>query len=174
MLYRNIENQILYDVDTIDPNLGFTAFFRNVHIHSYFAIRRGGFDLESYVRGLPRFVDTKQEFIGKLLTDSAREIAEARQDRKRALFAEMNAELDDMPANRKYGLLGVVEYFVSETEDPHFADQLDHLKNEWIPQRRKWIAESETTAAARDAATAALDRVINFITLLEREAHGYM
>ena len=71
MLYRNVENQILYDVDTIDPNLGYTAFFRNVHIHSYFALQRGGFDLETYVRGLPRFVDTKQEFVGKLLTESA-------------------------------------------------------------------------------------------------------
>ena len=174
MLYRNVENQILYDVDTIDPNLGYTAFFRNVHIHSYFALQRDGFDLETYVRGLPRFVDTKQEFTGKLLTESARQIAEARQDRKRALFAEMNAELDDMPTNRKYGLLGVIEYFVGETEDPHFADQLNHLKEQWIPERRKWIAESETTAASRDKASDALERVIDFTTLLEHEAQGLL
>lgn len=174
MLYRNIENQILYDVDTIDPNLGYTAFFRNVHIHSYSALRRNGFDLEAYVRGLPRFVDTKQEFVGKLLTDSAREIGEARQERKRALFAEMNTELGDMPTNRKYGLLGVIEYFVSETEDPDFACQLDHLKDVWIPQRRQWIAESEKNVTARDKASAALERVINFTTFLEREAQGLM
>ena len=174
MLYRNVENQILYDVDTIDPNLGLTAFFRNVHIHSYFALQRDGFDLETYVRGLPRFVDSKQEFVGKLLTESAREIAEARQERKRALFAEMNDELDDMPANRKYGLLGVIEYFVSETEDPDFAGQLHHLKNKWVPQRRRWIAESETTVAAREKAAAALDRVINFTSLLEQEAKGQL
>lgn len=173
LLYRNIENQVLYDADTIDPNVGYTAFFRNVHIHSYIALQRDGkFDLEAYAQGLHRFVDTKQEFVGKLLTESARAVAEARQDRKRQLFTQITSELDDLPTNRKYGLLGVIEYFVSQTEDPHFLNQLEHLKGNWILERRKWIVDEETTQAARDDAEAALNRVADFTTLLEREYRG--
>ena len=173
LLYRNIENQILYDADTMDPNIGYTAFFRNVHIHAHSAIKRDGkFDLETYVQRLPRFVDSKQAFIENLLTESAREVAHGRQDRKRKLAAQITSELGDMPTNRKYGLLGVIEYFVSETEDPDFVNQLEHLKEDWIPERQKWIAEEETTQAPRDSAQEALDRVIDFTNLLEREYQG--
>ncbi len=173
LLYRNIENQILYDADTMDPNVGYTAFFRNIHIHSYFAIKRNGkFDLEAYVQGLPRFVESKQAFADKLLTESAREVANARQGRKRELADQLASELGDMPMNRKYGMLGVIEYFVSQTEDPHFMDQVNHLKKDWIPERQKWIAEMETTQVARDGAQEALERVIDFTTKLEREYKG--
>ena len=89
LLYNRIENQILYDADTMDPNVGYTAFFRNIHIHSYFALQRGNFDLEDYVRSLPRWINSKQEFVDKLLTESSREVAQARQDRNQQLFAQM-------------------------------------------------------------------------------------
>ena len=173
ILYGNIENQVLYDADTMDPNVGYTAFFRNIHIHAYYAIKRSGrFDLEGYVAGLPRFVDSKQSFADSLLTESAREVANRRQDRKRRLFAQLAAELSDMPTNRKYGLLGVIEHFVSETEDPHFANQLAHLKGRWIPEREKWIADEQMTQAERDGAQEALNRVIDFANKLEQEYHG--
>ena len=77
-----------------------------------------------------------------------------------------------MEINRKYGLLGIIEYFVSVTEDPHFLNQLDHLTNEWLPQRKQWLAEEEKDASARDRAQAAIDRVDNFLTLLDRESRG--
>ena len=173
VLYKNIENQILYDADTMDPNVGYTAFFRNVHIHSHFAIKRsGGFNLEAYVQALPRWIDSKQAFVEGLLTESARDVAHARQDRNRQLFGQITTELGDMPTNRKYGLLGVIEYFVSDTADPHFANQLSHLRTHWIPERQKWIAEEETTQSARDSAQTALNRVTNFTDLLEREYKG--
>ena len=69
-------------------------------------------------------------------------------------------------------MLGVIEYFVSENEDPHFMDQLTHLKEDWIPERQKWIAETETTQAGRDSAQEALDRAIDFATKLEKEYKG--
>ena len=81
-------------------------------------------------------------------------------------------ELDDMEINRKYGLLGIIEYFVSVTEDPHFLNQLDYLKNEWLPQRRQWLAEEEKDGSARDRAQAAIDRVNDFLTLMTRESDG--
>ena len=173
LLYRNIENQILYDADTMDANVGYVAFFRNVHIHAHFAIKRNGrFDLESYVQSLPRWIDSKQTFAESLLTGSAREVANGRQERKRGLSAQLASDLQDIPTNRKYGMLGVIEYFVSETEDPHFLNQLNHLKEQWIPERQKWIAEEEMTQADRDRAQAALDRVVDFTHLLEREYKG--
>lgn len=172
LLYGRIENQILYDADTMDPNVGYTAFFRNIHIHAHFALQRGDFDLEDYVRNLPRWINSKQEFVDKLLTESAREVAQARQDRNQRLFSEMVGELDDMEINRQYGLLGIIEYFVSETEDPHFLNQLDYLQNRWLPERQQRLAETETDASARDRAQAAIHRVEDFLTLLTRESQG--
>lgn len=171
LLYGSIENQILYDADTMDPNIGYTGFFRNIHIHAYFALQRDNFDLEEYVRNLPRWINSKQEFVDKLLTASSREVAQARQDRNQQLFAQMVAELEDMEINRKYGLLGVIEYFVSETEDPHFLNQLEYLKSEWLATRHKRAAE-EKSASERERAEAAIKRVDTFLTLLEQEGRG--
>lgn len=172
LLYNRIENQILYDADTMDPNVGYTGFFRNIHIHAYFALQRGTFDLEDYVRNLPRWINSKQEFVDKLLTESSRELAQGRQDRNQRLFLQMVDELDDMEINRKYGLLGIIEYFVRENEDPHFLNQLDHLTNEWLPQRKQWLAEEAKDTSARDRAQAAIDRVDDFLTLMTRESKG--
>lgn len=172
LLYRNIENQILYDADTMDANVGYTAFFRNIHIHAHFALQRGNFELEDYVRNLPRWINSKQEFVDKLLTASSREVAQARQDRNQQLFSLMVAELEDMEINRKYGLLGLIEYFVGETAEPHFLNQLTYLQTEWLPQRRQWLAEEEKSGSARDRAQAAIERVDDFLTLLERESQG--
>ena len=172
-LYGNVENQILYDADTMDPNVGYTAFFRNVHIHCHSAIRRNGrFDLEEYAQSLPRWVNSKQAFVEHLLTESAKEVGQARQDRNKALTDQIAAEVGDIETNRKYGLLGVIEYFVSDSEDPHFMNQLTYLKEGWIPERQKWLAEDEITSAARDRASEALDRVIDFTDTLEREYRG--
>ena len=171
LLYGNIENQILYDADTMDPNVGYTGFFRNIHIHAYFALQRGNFNLEEYVRNLPRWINSKQEFVDKLLTESSREVGQIRQDRNQQLFAQMVSELDDMEINRKYGLLGIIEYFVSETEDPHFLNQLEYLQTKWLPERQKWVDE-ETTTSARERAQAAIERVSNFLNLLEKEGRG--
>ena len=84
----------------------------------------------------------------------------------------MVGELEDMEINRKYGLLGVIEYFVSESEDPHFLNQLNHLQNQWLPERKQRLAEEEQDASARDRAQAAIDRVETFLTLLARESQG--
>jgi len=172
LLYSNIENQVLYDADTMDPNVGYTAFFRNIHIHAHFALQRGNFDLEGYVRGLPRWINSKQEFVDKLLTESSREVAQARQDRNQQLFGQMVGELEDMEIHRKYGLLGVIEYFVSKTADPHFLNQLNYLQTEWLPKRRQWLAEGEKNESVRERAQAAVNRVNDFLTLLERESKG--
>ena len=172
LLYGNIENQILYDADTMDPNVGYTGFFRNIHIHAYFALQRGSWDLEEYVRNLPRWINSKQEFVDNLLTESAREVAQARQDRNQHLFTQMVDELDDMEINRKYGLLGIIEYFVSDTEDPHFQNQLQYLQEEWLPERQRWVEEEERDSSSRERAQDSVNRVKHFLTLLAQESRG--
>ena len=172
LLYGNIENQILYDADTMDPNVGYTGFFRNIHIHAYFALQRGSWDLEEYVRNLPRWINSKQEFVDNLLTESAREVAQARQDRNQHLFTQMVDELDDMEINRKYGLLGIIEYFVSVTEDPHFQNQLQYLQDEWLPQRQQWVEDEERDSSSRERAQDSVNRVKHFLTLLAQEGRG--
>ncbi len=172
LLYGNIENQILYDADTMDPNVGYTAFFRNIHIHAHFALQRGDFDLEDYVRNLPRWINSKQEFVDKLFTESSRQVAQARQDRNQQLFSQMVDELDDIEMNRKYGLLGLIVYFVSETGEPHFLNQLNFLQTEWLPKRRQWCDEEEKSESARERAQAAIARVERFLTLLTQESRG--
>jgi hypothetical protein len=86
----------------------------------------------------------------------------------------MNAELEDMDMNRKYGLLGVIEYFVSETADPDFAYQLDHLKTKWIPDLQKSIEDTALSQSDRSEAQVAVDRVISFTRDLENEYKGLM
>ncbi len=83
----------------------------------------------------------------------------------------MVGELDDMEINRKYGLLGIIECFVSETEDPHFLNQLEYLQTKWLSERQKWVNEG-TTASARERAQTAIERVSNFLKLLEKEGRG--
>ena len=61
---------------------------------------------------------------------------------------------------------------VGDTEDPHFVNELNHLKTEWIPRRRRWIDETEKTQDSRDRAQEALDRVVHFVGNLEREHRG--
>ncbi|RKU25964.1 hypothetical protein C6497_14350 [Candidatus Poribacteria bacterium] len=172
LLYGNIENQILYDADTMDPNVGYTGFFRNIHIHAYFALQRGSWNLEEYVRNLPRWINSKQEFVDNLLTESAREVAQARQDRNQHLFTQMVDELDDIEINRKYGLLGIIEYFVSVTEDPHFQNQLQYLQEEWLPERQKSVEDEERDSSSRERAQDSVNRVKHFLTLLDQESRG--
>ena len=76
--------------------------------------------------------------------------------------------------HRKYGLLGVIEYFVSETADPDFAYQLDHLKTKWIPDLQKSIEDTALSQSDRSEAQVAVDRVISFTRDLENEYKGLM
>ena len=109
-----------------------------------------------------------------LLTNSAKDVAEKRQERSRNLVSQMNAELENMNINRKYGLLGVIEYFVSETADPDFAYQLNHLKTTRIPELQKSIADTTLSQSDRNDAEVAVDRVISFTQDLENEYKGLM
>jgi len=169
-LYGKVESRILYDADTMDANVGYTAFYRNVHIHSYGAMQRDGFNLSAYVDNLPRWIDTKYSFIDNLLTESGREVGARRQERNKTLYQMLSEEKKHYNLNLKYGLLGVIDYFVSGTEDPNFREQIDYLEQHWIPERKRWLQResSETEELAQQS----INRVVDFCNLMKAECSG--
>lgn len=169
--YDKVEHQIIYDADTMDANLGYVAFFRNVHIHAPRAIESGGFDMENYIENMGRWINMKQPFADRLFTDSAREIGERRQQRKRRLHRELIKEKDNFELNMNYGMIGVIDYFVKNTEEPDFSEQLSYLQNKWIPERQKWIEENGHKID-REIAQQSLLRVVDFCRDIDEEARG--
>jgi hypothetical protein len=169
--YRLAESRILYDADTIDPNLGLTAFYRNIQIHAGGLLRRGQSpDLEGYVKGLPRWVNMKDEFIGKMITQRGREIAAERQERSRRLCAQLQDELAAADLNAAYGMMGCVAYLMTDAADPSLHRHARGLRDAWLPQREAALAEERTHD--RGAAAESLERACGFITLLEGEIAG--
>jgi hypothetical protein len=169
--YRLVESRILYDADTIDPNLGLTAFYRNIQINAGGWLRRGVTpSLEEYVRGLPRWVNMKDEFIGKMTTERGREIAAERQARNRQLCAQLVHELEALALNEAYGMLGCVCYLMTDAEDPSLHRHARGMREQWLPEREQSLAEERVHD--RDAAAESLQRARGFIELLEAEIAG--
>lgn len=174
-MYEPIEHQIISDADTMDANVGYVAFYRNIHIHSFSMIqRKGAFDIREYVPSMGRWIEMKQPFADGLFTESAREIASQRQTRKRTLSEQLQLECNGLfDVSRKYGLLGMIEFLVTGYEDPHMVTQLTSLKHEWIPERRS-LVEDEKTISERDLASEALERVEDFAGQLECEIQAQL
>lgn len=168
--YGKVENRILCDADTIDPNVGYTAFYRNVHIHCYHAMQRGNFDLEAYASNLSNWVNTKYTFVDNLLAESSKEVGTKRQERNGNLCAMLAGEMENFQLNLKYGLLGMIDYLVSGTEDPNFREQMDYLEEHWVPERQKQI--DHESGADKELAQQGLSRVVDFCHLMAEEHDG--
>lgn len=170
--YNEVEVRILYDADTIDPNVGLTAFYRNIQITAGNLLAHGeSVNLREYVTvNLPRWVRMKDSFRDDMLTDLGRQICDERQERNHRLFATLEEELADENLNRRYGLLGVVEHLFTNPEDPSVVEHLVELRERWLPDRRMLLADEEVTL--RDRAGEALQRSIEFVGTLEREIAG--
>jgi putative nucleotidyltransferase with HDIG domain len=169
--YREPEVRILYDADTIDPNVGLTAFYRNIQINAGYSLSSGEpVDLHTYLAKLPRWMEFKESFRDQMLTERGREICEERLQRCRSLFHELQVELADEAVNRKYGLLGVVEHLLTEAEDPSIRRHATGLRQQWLSERERWLAgENELD---RDAAAQAVQRSWEFLRLFEGELAG--
>ena len=132
--------------------------------------RRGKFYLKDYVRTLSGWIYRKGEFIEKLFTNSAREISEERQKRKRNLYTQLEMEEESYDLNTKCGLLGMINFFVGYVSDPSLPEELEFLKREWIPQREAWVHEERGIEG--ELAEQSLRRVADFCSLLEKEIEG--
>ena len=167
---NNLEGRILYEADTIDANLGLVAFFRNIGIHTYSMIQRtGSADLKEYVMSLPRWLNMKEDFLPRMQTRTGLRIGKARLDRVRFVWNQIETEMKDFELNEKYGVLGVVKYFMNHCEDPNLTEEMAYLKDQWLPERRAALkSEGAGMAAARNSLKAAA----GFHSLLSSEIMG--
>jgi putative nucleotidyltransferase with HDIG domain len=166
--YREVEVRILYDADTIDPNVGLTAFYRNIQINAGSALGRGEpIDLRTYVENLPRWVTMKDNFREQMLTERGREICDERQARNREVMRQLGEELSDEALNRRYGLLGVLEYLFTNPEDPSLHAHAAGLREEWLPERERMLAAEDELD--RSLAAEALERSRHFSRMLQGE-----
>lgn len=143
----SIEGRCLYDADTIDANIGLPAFYRNIRISmhrqeeqfdqrgedldAWLAENRDTF-LRNYLRERVRVWNEgkKNDFIPKLTTPAAREVATARVDRLNHLLDQLDAELDDPETALRHGALAIVWHFVRNRRNPSLAQEILQLELE--------------------------------------------
>jgi putative nucleotidyltransferase with HDIG domain len=159
-----VESRCLYDADTIDANIGLPAFVRNIYIHLHYRDARKRPDepttdvllrdapaeyLVPYIRErLPDWsAGKRRDFVPKLLTGAAVEVAERRLARLEAVWARLAAELDDWPARCTDGCLGVVLHFMRHREEPSIDGEVAHLRDAWLAEAPR---TPEATRLVRD------------------------
>jgi len=169
--YSKVEHKIIYDADTMDANLGYVAFFRNIHIHAPRHLQNGSFNVARYITSIEPWINRKQSFANGMFTGLAREMSEQRQQRKQHLYQQLVTEQDNPEINMKYGMLGVMDYLVSQTSEPNFSKEMIHLQQSWIPERERWI-EKNTRGTDSEQAQNSLRRVIDFCETISEEAAG--
>lgn len=171
-VYNKIESQILSDADTIDANLGHIAFFRNVHIHAYRAIQKNSvFDMERYADSLQKWVVSKQSFTDSLFTESAHRIGRQRQVRNLQICQKLIKEKEYPVTSMKYGLRGLITYLVSQTPNPNISQEMSYIRNNWVPEREKWL-EVDDCNSRRELARKSLQSVIDFYHTINEESRG--
>jgi hypothetical protein len=167
---NDLEGRIIYEADTMDSNLGLMAFFRNIGIHTHFAVQRNGnYDLKEYLSGIPKWLDMKDDFIPSMQTQTGKEIGKARQQRNRDVWNLIEKELENPDLNEKYGIIGIVKYFMSCHEDPSMSAQVDHVENVWIPERKGMLANENSRRAMAEES---LNRAMSFHSLMIKEMLG--
>jgi hypothetical protein len=164
----SLEGRCLYDADTIDANIGYPAFYRNIQISMHnmerqYAARGASLDeflatslqeyLEPYVREkLPAWLEGKRrDFVSKMTTASGKRRAEARIDRLGAEMVSMGQELDTLEAALDAGRLAPAVYFMRNRRNPSVSADLAALMERW---------PAEQAAAAQ------------FLASLQRESAG--
>ncbi|MEA3407885.1 MAG: HD domain-containing protein [Chloroflexota bacterium] len=147
-----IEGRCLCDADTIDANIGLPAFVRNIYIHLHFHDLRKAPEepsvdtllakspseyLEPYIiENLPRWVMGKRrDFVPRLQTDTAREIALARLERLEGVFQELEREARILPSDEDHQYLEIVLHYMHHRQDPSIAEETESLANSWPAPR---------------------------------------
>ena len=167
---ENLEGRILYEADTIDSNLGLVAFFRNIGIHTYNMLQRTGkAELRDYIEGIPRWLNMKEDFLPRMQTETGRKRGGTRQKRNRKMWSLIELEKEDFELNEKYGILGIVKYFMSCCDDPNMQEQMAYVEDEWISERKAMLVNENSR---REAAERSLNSAIDFHSLLAKEIRG--
>ena len=156
-----IESCCLYDADTTDANIGLPAFVRNIYINLHFHDLRKAQETPAVARllredplaylspyvldRLPSWVASKRrDFIPRLRTGSARDLAQARLERLESVFCCLAQELDAFASNSHGSCLSVILHFMRSRDDPSIASEAEYLADTWLaanesPQARAFI-----------------------------------
>lgn len=164
-----LEKRILYEADTIDANLGLTAFYRNVQIRTHYATAaKGRVDLQQYIGHIEPWIESKTSFIDRIVTKTGTDIARQRYERMKNLSSQIRDELQN--SYRKsldLGMLGIVKGFMNRNRDPNLVDEMDFLLTRWIHEREEMVK------ASKDPETQLIfNRARHFCCLLSREIEG--
>ncbi len=147
-----VESRCLCDADTIDANIGLPAFVRNIYIHLHFHNLRKGPEepaiatllqekpsqyLKPYIiENLPRWVRGKRrDFVPRLRTDTAREIALARLQRLEGVFQRLEKETRAFSSNGNHPYLDIVLHYMHHRKDPSIAEETEALAAKWPSHR---------------------------------------
>jgi len=148
----DLPSRCLYDADTIDANIGLPAFVRNIYINAHFYDQRRDKQapslasvlshdpqafLHPYVREkLPAWVEGKQrDFIPRLLTPLAREIAAQRIERLSRAVELMQSELSSFGRNGHRTSLDLILHYLESRPDPSMAQETTRLAEAWGSDR---------------------------------------
>lgn len=149
-----VESRCLCDADTIDANIGLPAFVRNIYIHLHFHDLRKAPEepsvgtllqenpsqyLAPYITdNLPRWVRGKRrDFVPRLRTDTAREIALARLERLEGVFQRLEKEARAFPSNGDHPYLDIVLHYMRHRQDPSIAEETKALTERWSSHRAR-------------------------------------
>ena len=156
----------LYDADTMDANVGLPALYRNFQIvvhrqqqeyakrgerfSDYLATNLREF-LVPYVRErLPTWNSGKNaDFVPRMTTDTARDIASDRISRLASELDEMSRELDDFESATQSGRLAVVKHLILSHDNPSLSRELDRVEPVVISATRSPNPASELIASYR-------------------------
>ena len=116
-------------------------------------------------------MEKKREFVTNRLTQTGRAVAEERHENDRQIHAWLEQERESPASVRvseEYGLMGVINYFLTRTEDPNMREELEYIRNTWLPERRE-LAGSGKAPRGADQAVA---RVESFLAMMDDEVEG--
>ncbi len=131
--------------------------------------RNGKAELSEYIEGIPRWLNMKEDFLPRMQTDTGGKWGAARQKRNWEIWSLIEKEKENFELNEKYGILGIVKYFMSCCDDPNMQEQMDYIESEWVPEREKMLSSENS---GRDAAERSLNSAIDFHSLLAKEIKG--
>jgi HD superfamily phosphodiesterase len=129
-----LEKKILYEADTIDANLGLTAFYRNIQIRTHRATpQKDEVALHRYVSTIEPWIERKAAFIDLMTTKTGINLARQRLERMKEVHSQIKEELQNNLHNSlEYGLLGVIKGFMDQNTNPNLESELNHLLTERV------------------------------------------
>ena len=163
-----LEKKILNEADTIDANIGLTAFYRNIQIRTHLATHnKDETMLRRYLSTIEPWIERKTAFIDLMTTETGINIARQRLERMKEVHSEIIEELQNNENNSlEYGLLGVIKSFMDQNTNPNLEDKLNHLLTEGV------LCDGNMKIGTDPKTQPTIQKAIKFCQLLSQETIG--